>query len=104
MRAPITSPNRNWIPVTLAFAPAFLLPITQEVLRPAFRHAPLLGCCFTIAAEAAVEYSSPFGPNTFDVHDLIATGAGVGMALVSYTPFVRRQLGSRPPISEYLSK
>ena len=50
-------------------------------------------CCFTIAAEAAVEYLSPFGPNIFDVHDLIASGAGVGIALVSYTSFVRRHLG-----------
>ena len=114
----------------MAFAPAFLLPLTQEVLRPAFRHAPLLGglldsapnfvvglcfpfsilvrprtwtprvadslfvawCCLTIAAEAAVEYLSPFGRNFFDVHDLVASGAGVGLALVGYTFFVRPRL------------
>jgi hypothetical protein len=124
-------PKRNWIPAALAFAPALILPFTQEVLRPAFRHTQLLGvlldsapnfvvglcfpfsilirpgawtprvadtlfvawCCFTLAAEAAVEYLSPFGPNTFDVHDLIAGGAGVGLALVGYTFFVRRRLG-----------
>ena len=131
MRTPLASPNRNWIPATLAFAPALLLPLTQVVLRPAFRHAPLLGplldsapnfvvgfcfpfsilarprtwtrrvadsllvawCCLTIAAEAAVEYLSPFGPNIFDVHDLIASGAGVALALVGYTFFVRPRLG-----------
>jgi hypothetical protein len=114
----------------LAFAPAFLLPLTQGVLRPAFRHAPLLAvlldsapnfvvglcfpfsilvrprawtprvadslflawCCVTIAAEAAVEYLSPLGQNIFDVHDLIASGAGVALALVGYRFFVRPRL------------
>ena len=131
MRPPTTSSNRNWIPAALAFAPALLLPLAQEVLRPAFRHAPLLGvlldsapnfivglcfpfsilvrprvwtprvadtlfvawCCLTIAAEAAVEYLSPFGLNIFDMHDLMASGAGVGLALMGYTFFVRPLLG-----------
>jgi hypothetical protein len=125
------SANRNWIPVVLAFAPAFLLPLTQEVLRPAFGHAALLGvlldsapnfvvglcfpfsilvrprtwtprvadnlfaawCFLTLAAEAAVEYLSPFGPNIFDVHDLIASGVGIALAVVGYAFFVRQQLG-----------
>lgn len=130
MRASITSPNRNWIPATLAFSLALLLPLTQEILRPAFGHAPLLGvlldsapnfvvglcfpfsilvrprtwtprvadtlfvgwCFLTMAAETAVEYLSPFGQNIFDVHDLIASGVGVGLALVGYRLFVRPQL------------
>ena len=130
MRAPSTSANRNWIPATLAFAPALLLPLTQEVLRPAFRHTPLLGvlldsapnfivgicfpfsilarprawtprvadrlfvasCCLTLAAETAVEYLSPFGRNIFDAHDLIASGVGVGFALVGYMFYVRPQI------------
>ena len=131
------APGRNWIPAALAFAPAFLLPLTQEVLRPAFRHAPLLGvlldsapnfvvglcfpfsilvrprtwtphvadrlfvawCGLTIALEVAVEYLSPFGPNILDVHDLIASGAGVGLALVGYTFFVRPQLSFDAPVN-----
>ena len=122
--------NRNWIPATLAFAPALLLPLTQEVLRPAFRHTVPLGlllgsapnfivgicfpfsilarprawtprvadrlfvawCCLTFVAEAAVEYLSPFGRNIFDVHDLIASGIGVGLAVVGYTFYVRPRL------------
>jgi len=49
-------------------------------------------CCLTLAAEAAVEYLSPFGLNVFDVHDLVASGVGVGLALVGYTLFVRPRL------------
>ena len=133
---PIASPNRNWIPATLAFAPALLLPLTQEVLRPAFRHATLFGllldsapnfvvglcfpfsilarprawtprvadilfvvwCCLTIGAEAAVEHLSPFGLNIFDVHDLIASGAGVGSAAVGYAFLVRPRLNFGTPV------
>ena len=55
-----TSRNRNWIPATVAFAPAILLPLTQNVLRPAFGHSPLLALALGSAPNFVVGVCFPF--------------------------------------------
>jgi hypothetical protein len=54
------SQNRNWIPAVVAFAPALLLPLTQEILRPAFRHSPFFGPALGSAPNFIVGLCFPF--------------------------------------------
>jgi hypothetical protein len=45
----------------------------------------------------AVEYLSPFGRNLFDPRDLLASVAGVGLAIVLYLLVVRVRLSFAAP-------
>jgi hypothetical protein len=52
--------RRNIIPAVIAFAPALLLPLTQDVVRPAISHAGLLGFVLSWAPDFVVGFCFPF--------------------------------------------
>jgi hypothetical protein len=135
MTSPSNPQHRDWTPALIAFSPAWLLPLTQNVVRPHVHHPALLvlvmasapnlvvGFCFpfsilvrpsawtrkaadalfglwsafTLSALVAVEYLSPFGRNFFDARDLVASGAGVALAIALYLLVVRARLSFAAP-------
>ena len=52
---------------------------------------------FTLSAEIAVEYLSPFGPNYFDPRDLAASVFGVALAGAVYLLVFRPRMTFGPP-------
>jgi hypothetical protein len=52
---------------------------------------------FTLSMLIAVEYLSPFGRNIFDPRDLLASVAGVALAIVLYLLVVRARLSFSGP-------
>ena len=52
--------TRNWLPTILAFAPAILLPIAQDVLRPRFPHTGLAGLVLGSASDLIIGFCFPF--------------------------------------------
>jgi hypothetical protein len=135
MTSPGSPQRQDWTPAVIAFSPALLLPLTQNVVRPHVHHPALLvlvlasapnlivGFCFpfsilvrpsawarkaadalfglwsafTLSMLIAVEYLSPFGRNIFDPRDLLASVAGVALALVLYLLVVRARLTFAAP-------
>ena len=49
-------------------------------------------CAFTLSALVAVEYLSPFGLNYFDPNDIVASVAGVALAIALYVSVLRGRL------------
>jgi len=136
MPSPSSPQRRDWTPAVIAFSPALLLPLTQNVVRSHVHHPALLvlvlasapnlivGFCFpfsilvrpsawtrkmadalfglwsvfTLSVLIAVEYLSPFGRNFFDPRDLLASVAGVALAIVLYVLVVRARLTFAAPI------
>jgi hypothetical protein len=135
MTSPSRPQRRDWTPAVIAFSPALLLPLTQNIVRPHIHHPALLvlvlasapnlivGLCFpfsilvrpsawtrkaadalfglwsvfTLSMLIAVEYLSPFGRNFFDRRDLLASVAGVALAIVLYRLVVRTRLTFAAP-------
>jgi hypothetical protein len=52
--------RKNSIPALIAFAPALLLPLVQDVLRPGVSHAGLLGFVLSWAPDFVVGFCFPF--------------------------------------------
>jgi hypothetical protein len=52
--------RKNTIPAFIAFAPALLLPLVQNVLRPRVPHAGLLGFVLSWAPDFVVGFCFPF--------------------------------------------
>jgi hypothetical protein len=52
--------RRNIIPAVIAFAPALLLPLTQDAMRPRISHAGLLGFMLSWAPDFVVGFCFPF--------------------------------------------
>ena len=52
--------RRNLIPAVIAFAPALLLPLTQDAMRPRIPHAGLLGFMLSWAPDFVVGFCFPF--------------------------------------------
>ena len=52
--------RKNSIPALIAFAPALLLPLAQDVLRPRISHTGLLGFLFSWAPDFVVGFCFPF--------------------------------------------
>jgi hypothetical protein len=53
--------RKNIIPALIAFAPALLLPLVQDVVRPRVSHAGLLGFVLSWAPDFVVGFCFPFG-------------------------------------------
>ena len=52
--------RRNIIPAAIAFAPALLLPLTQDAMRPRISHVGLLGFMLSWAPDFVVGFCFPF--------------------------------------------
>ena len=52
--------RKNAIPAVIAFAPALLLPLVQDVLRPRISHGSWLGFVFSWAPDLIVGFCFPF--------------------------------------------
>src|SRR3954462_1905467 len=52
--------RRHIIPAVIAFAPALLLPLTQDAMRPRISHAGLLGFMLSWAPDFVVGFCFPF--------------------------------------------
>src|SRR2546423_6114969 len=52
--------RKNIIPAIIAFAPALLLPLIQNVVRPRISHASLLGFVLSWAPDFVVGFCFPF--------------------------------------------
>ena len=52
--------RKNIIPAVIAFAPAWLLPLVQDVVRPRVSHAGLLGFVMSWAPDFVVGFCFPF--------------------------------------------
>jgi len=52
--------RRNFIPAVIAFAPALLLPLTQDAMRPRISHVGLLGFILSWAPDFVVGFCFPF--------------------------------------------
>jgi hypothetical protein len=52
--------RKNMIPAIIAFAPALLLPLIQEVVRPRIHHASPLGFVLSVAPDFVVGFCFPF--------------------------------------------
>lgn len=52
--------RKNIIPAIIAFAPALLLPLAQDVLRPRIHHAGVLGFVLSWAPDFVVGFCFPF--------------------------------------------
>src|SRR2546425_6171186 len=52
--------RKNSIPALIAFAPALLLPLVQDVLRPRVSHTSLLGFVLSWAPDLVVGFCFPF--------------------------------------------
>jgi hypothetical protein len=52
--------RRNIIPAMIAFSPALLLPLVQDVIRPRIHHADLLGFVLSWAPDFVVGFCFPF--------------------------------------------
>src|SRR4051794_2313749 len=52
--------RKNIIPAVIAFAPALLLPLIQDVARPRISHASLLGFVLSWAPDFVVGFCFPF--------------------------------------------
>jgi len=53
--------RKNILPAVIALAPAFLLPLVQDLLRPRVPHASLLGFALSGAPDFVVGVCFPFG-------------------------------------------
>jgi len=52
--------RKNLIPVVIAFSPALLLPLIQNVVRPRIGHAGVLGFVLSCAPDFVVGFCFPF--------------------------------------------
>src|SRR3954463_15484827 len=52
--------RKNIIPALIAFAPAWLLPLVQDVVRPRMSHAGVLGFMLSWAPDFVVGFCFPF--------------------------------------------
>jgi len=52
--------RRNFIPAVIAFAPALLLPLVQDVLRPRVSHGSWLAVVLSLAPDFVVGFCFPF--------------------------------------------
>ena len=52
--------RKNFVPAVIAFAPALLLPLIQDVARPRISHASLLGFVLGWAPDFVVGFCFPF--------------------------------------------
>ena len=52
--------RRNIIPAAIAFAPALLLPLTQDVVRPGISHGGFIGFVLSWAPDFVVGFCFPF--------------------------------------------
>ena len=60
MTSPTSPRRRNWLPAVIAFSPAVLLPLTQNVVRPHVSHPALVVVVLASAPNLIVGFCFPF--------------------------------------------